>query len=104
MTEHVHGRIDPNLEANLKRVLEVKVEVGVELGRRKLSISDVLNLAPNSVLEFFKKADEPIDIRINGRLVARGEAVVMGERYGVRVTEVLDAAAAHLNAQDEEAR
>ena len=74
---------------DLARVLDVKVEVTVELGRRRMSISDVLHLAPNAVLEFFKKSDDPLDIRVNGRLVARGEAVVMGDRYGVRVSEVL---------------
>lgn len=80
------GNINP---ADLARILDVKVEVTVELGRRRLSIADVLQLAPNSVLEFFKRADEPLDIRVGGRLVARGEAVVMADRYGVRVTEVV---------------
>lgn len=75
--------------ADLARVLDVKVEVSVELGRRRVSIAEVLNLSPNSVLEFLKKADEPLDIRVNGRLVAKGEAVVLGDRYGVRVTEVV---------------
>lgn len=75
--------------SDLARVLDVKVEVSVELGRRRISIAEVLNLAPNAVLEFLKKADEPLDIRVNGRLVAKGEAVVLGDRYGVRVTEVV---------------
>lgn len=75
--------------ADLARILDVKVEVTVELGRRRLSIADVLALAPNAMLEFFKRSDEPLDIRVNGRLIARGEAVVLGERYGVRVTEVV---------------
>jgi flagellar motor switch protein FliN/FliY len=61
----------------------------VELGRRHLSIADVLQLSPGSTVEFSKSADEPLDIRVNGQLVARGEAVVIGDRYGVRVTEVL---------------
>lgn len=76
-------------QADLARIMDVKVEVTVELGRRRLSIADVLQLAPNSVLEFFKRSDEPLDIRVGGRLVARGEAVVMADRYGVRVTEVV---------------
>ena len=76
--------------SDLARVLDVNVEVTVELGRRRLSIAEVLNLSPNHVLEFFKKSDDPLDIRVNGRLVARGEAVVMGDRYGVRVSEVID--------------
>ena len=80
------GQLPP---ADLARVLDVKVEVTVELGRRRMSIADVLGLAPNAVLEFFKKSDDPLDIRVNGRLVARGEAVVMGDRYGVRISEVI---------------
>ena len=74
---------------DLSRVLDVKVDLTVELGRRRLSIQEVLQLAPNSVLEFFKRSDEPLDVRVGGRLVARGEAVVMGERYGVRITQVV---------------
>lgn len=75
--------------ADMSRIMDVKVEVTVELGRRRLSIAEVLDLAPHSVLEFFKRADEPLDIRVGGRLVARGEAVIMADRYGVRVTEVV---------------
>ena len=75
--------------ADMARIMDVKVEVTVELGRRRLSIAEVLDLAPHSVLEFFKRADEPLDIRVGGRLVARGEAVIMADRYGVRVTEVV---------------
>jgi flagellar motor switch protein FliN/FliY len=77
------------VDPDLARIMDVKVEVTVELGRRRLSIAEVLQLAPNAMLEFFKRPDEPLDIRVNGRLVARGEAVVLGERYGVRVTEVV---------------
>jgi flagellar motor switch protein FliN/FliY len=80
------GQLPP---ADLARVLDVKVEVTVELGRRRMSIADVLHLSPNAVLEFFKKSDDPLDVRVNGRLVARGEAVVMGDRYGVRISEVI---------------
>ena len=74
---------------DLARVMDVKVEVTVELGRRRMSIAEVLNLSPNAVLEFFKKAEDPLDVRVNGRLVARGEAVIMGDRYGVRIVEVI---------------
>ena len=75
--------------AELARVMDVKVEVTVELGRRRMSIAEVLQMAPHSVLEFYKKADEPLDVYVNGRLVARGEAVIMGDRYGVRLTELI---------------
>ena len=80
----------PTEDANgLGRILDVSVRLTVELGRRTLRISDLLSLAPGSVVEFPKSADEPLDIRVNDRLIARGEAVVVGERYGIRVTEVV---------------
>lgn len=73
----------------LSRVLDLKVELRVELGRRSMRISDVLDLGPGAVIDFQKASDEPLDIYVGGRLVARGEAVVVGERYGVRVTDVV---------------
>lgn len=75
---------------DVARVMDVKVDLTVELGRRRLTIAEVLQLAPGSVVEFFKRSDEPLDVRVGGRLVARGEAVVMGERYGVRITDVVE--------------
>lgn len=70
-------------------VMDVPVELTVELGRKRLKISEVLRLGPGSVLELTKVNGEPLDIFVNDRLVARAEAVVVGERYGVRITEVL---------------
>jgi len=74
---------------DLDRVLDVRIELAVELGRRRVRISEVLSMGPGSVIEFPKSADEPLDIMVNDQLVARGEAVVIGERYGVRITEVV---------------
>jgi flagellar motor switch protein FliN/FliY len=70
-------------------VMDVPVELTIELGRRKMRIADVLRLGPGSILELDKVSGEPLDIYVNNRLIARGEAVVIGERYGVRLTEVL---------------
>ncbi|MFO0565947.1 MAG: flagellar motor switch protein FliN [Polyangiaceae bacterium] len=70
-------------------VMDVPVEVTVELGRKTAKIGEVLRLGPGSVLELSKANGEPLDIYVNNRLIARGEAVVVGERYGVRLTEVL---------------
>ncbi|MDX2055317.1 MAG: flagellar motor switch protein FliN [Polyangiaceae bacterium] len=74
---------------SLAFVMDVPVEVTVEIGRRTMKIADVLRLGPGSVLELDKASGEPLDILVNNRLVARGEAVVVGERYGIRLTEVL---------------
>lgn len=70
-------------------VMDVPVELTIELGRRNMRIAEVLRLGPGSVLELDKVSGEPLDIYVNNRLIARGEAVVVGERYGVRLTEVL---------------
>ena len=73
----------------LSFIMDVPVELTVELGRRNVRIGEVLRLGPGSVLEVSKANGEPLDIYVNNRLIARGEAVVVGERYGVRLTEVL---------------
>ncbi len=70
-------------------VMDVPVDLTVEIGRRRLKIADILRLAPGSVLELDKASGEPLDILANGRVIARGEAVVVGDHYGVRLTEVL---------------
>lgn len=70
-------------------VLDVPVEVTIELGRRNMRIAEVLRLGPGSTLELDKVSGDPLDIYVNNQLIARGEAVVVGERYGVRLTEVL---------------
>lgn len=70
-------------------VLDVPVELTIELGRKLMKIGDVLRLAQGSVLELDKVNGESLDIYANNRLIARGDAVVIGERYGVRLTEVL---------------
>jgi flagellar motor switch protein FliN/FliY len=70
-------------------VMDVPVAVTVELGRRTVKIAEVLRLGPGSVLELEKANGEPLDLYVNDRLIARGEAVVIGERYGIRLTEVV---------------
>jgi flagellar motor switch protein FliN/FliY len=79
----------PRAIDSLGFVMDVPVELTVELGRKNVRIADVLRLGPGSVLELTKANGEPLDIFVNNRLVARGEAVVVGERYGIRLTEVL---------------
>jgi flagellar motor switch protein FliN/FliY len=70
-------------------VMDVPVEVTVEIGRRTMKIGELLRLGPGSVLELDRAAGEPLDILVNDRRIARGEAVVVGDRYGIRITEVL---------------
>ena len=73
----------------LSFVMDVPVEVTVEIGRRRMRIAEILRLGAGAILELSKAADEPLDIYVNNRPIARGEAVVVGDHYGIRVTEVL---------------
>jgi flagellar motor switch protein FliN/FliY len=73
----------------LEFILDIALEVSVELGRGRMEIQNVLQLGPGSVVELSKLAGEPLDVLVNGRLVARGEAVIVGEKFGVRITEVV---------------
>jgi flagellar motor switch protein FliN len=74
---------------SLDLLKEVEVEVTLEIGRRRLRIADILKLSAGHTLELSKAAGEPLDIFVNGRLLGRGEAIVMGDRYGVRITEIV---------------
>ena len=71
---------------------DIPVELSVELGRVTMSLRDVAGrLGPGSVIPLTKMTGEPLDIRVNSRLVAKGEAVALGERYGIRITEIIGA-------------
>jgi len=73
----------------LSFVMDVPVELTIELGRKTTKIGEVLRLGPGSILELNKANGEPLHVYVNNRLIARGEAVVVGERYGIRLTEVV---------------
>jgi flagellar motor switch protein FliN/FliY len=73
----------------LDLLLDVPLDLSVELGRARMSIQDLLNMSPGSVIELDKIAGEPLDFMVNGRLVARGEAVVVNDKFGVRITDIV---------------
>ena len=79
---------DPKLSPAMDLLLDVPLQITVELGRRKLTVAEVLQLGQGSTVELSKAAGDPLDIYVNDRLVARGEAVMVGERYGVRIVSV----------------
>lgn len=80
----------PNVPVtSLDLLKDVEVEITLEIGRRRLRIADILKLATGHTLELSKAAGEPLDIFVNGRLLGRGEAIVMGDRYAVRITEIV---------------
>ena len=74
---------------SLDLLLDVPVAVTVELGRRRIPISELLDLSKGSTLELDKAAGELLDVRVNDRLVARGEAVIINDKFGVRLTEIV---------------
>lgn len=81
---------EPQLsDHDIERILEIPLEVSVELGRKRMRISELLSLSVGSVLELGTAAGSPLSIYANNTLIARGEAVVVGERYGIRVTDIV---------------
>jgi flagellar motor switch protein FliN/FliY len=70
-------------------LMDIPLELSVELGRVKMVVKDVIDLGAGSIVEIDKSAGEPVDILVNGRLVARGEVVVIEDNFGVRITEIL---------------
>ncbi|MCC7106043.1 MAG: flagellar motor switch protein FliN [Chloroflexi bacterium] len=75
--------------AGIDLLLDVALQVSVELGRARMTIGEVLGLRAGSVVELDKLAGEPADILVNGTLIARGEVVVVDEKFGVRVIEIV---------------
>ena len=79
---------------NIDLIMDVPLEVTVELGRTKKSISEILDFGPGKIIELNKLAGEPVDVLVNGKYVAKGEVVVIEESFGVRITEIINAAKA----------
>jgi len=78
----------PAESVELERLTDVTVEVSVEIGRTTMTLGDALALGPGSVVGLHRMAGEPVDLLVNGRVIARGEVVVIDEEFGLRVTDV----------------
>jgi len=87
-------------EDGLGRVRDIPLEVTVELGRTRLLIRDILDLSSGSIIELDKIAGEPVDLFANGLLIGRGEVIVIDDNFGVRVTEIITAAARNGSERD----
>ena len=74
---------------SLDFILDIPLKVTVELGRSKMAIRDILQLAQGSVVELSKFAGEPLEVLVNEKLIARGEVVVVNEKFGVRLTDII---------------
>ncbi|WP_413292661.1 flagellar motor switch protein FliN [Bdellovibrio sp. HCB185ZH] len=79
-------------DRNLNLILDIPLKVTVELGRTKMPVSELLNLTQGSVIELNKLAGEPMEVYVNDKLIARGEAVVVNEKFGVRLTDIISPA------------
>ncbi|BCA79120.1 flagellar motor switch protein FliN [Desulfuromonas sp. AOP6] len=77
---------------NLDFLLDVPLQLSVEVGRSKLLIKDLLQVREGSVIELDKLAGEPLDVYVNSRLIARGEAVMVNDKFGLRLTDVVSPA------------
>jgi flagellar motor switch protein FliN len=86
--EHEQGS---RIAADLEAVFDVPVQVSAVLGRARMDVGDLLKLGPGAVLELDRKVGEAIDIYINNRLVARGEVVLVEDKLGVTMTEIVKA-------------
>ena len=69
-------------------MLDVQINVSVEVGRIRMSVREVMDLGPGAVIELQHSASEPVEIHANGRCIGRGEIVVVGDQFGVRITEL----------------
>ena len=89
MTEMSRQPQDNKLKRELDFILDIPLDVSAELGRTRLLINELLQLGQGSVVELNKLAGEPLEVYVNGKLVARGEAVVINEKFGVRLTDII---------------
>lgn len=79
-------------DVNLDVVLDIPVNISMEIGRAKISIRNLLQLNQGSVVELDRLAGEPMDVLVNGTLIARGEVVVVNEKFGIRLTDIISPA------------
>lgn len=78
-------------EMNINLILDVAVTLALEVGRARMSVRDLLQLAPGAIVELDRLAGEPLDVLVNGVRIARGEVVVVNEKFGIRLTDVVSA-------------
>lgn len=78
-------------DENLEVILDIPVTISMEIGRSKISIRNLLQLNQGSVVELDRLAGEPMDVLVNGTLIAHGEVVVVNEKFGIRLTDVISA-------------
>jgi flagellar motor switch protein FliN len=78
-----------NVPPNLQFILDIPLQITVELGRKRLLVHDLLQLSQGSVIELSKQIGEPFEVLVNHKLIARGEVVVINDKFGVRITDII---------------
>ncbi len=86
------NQLTTSIETNLDVILDIPVTLSMEIGRTELPINSLLQLNQGSVVELDRLAGEPMDVLINGTLIAHGEVVVINEKFGIRLTDVISPA------------
>ena len=79
-----------NRDTNLKMILDLPVDVHVELGQTRMTVQSILSFSVGTVIELDRIAGEPVDIVVNGKLIGKGEVMVVDENFGIRITELVD--------------
>lgn len=82
----------PNTDINMDMVMDIPVTISMEIGRTKINIRNLLQLSQGSVVELDRLAGEPMDVLVNDTLIAHGEVVVVNDKFGIRLTDVISAA------------
>jgi len=85
------GAMPAGQEVNLNLILDVAVTLALEVGRARMPVRDLLQLAPGAIVELDRLASEPLDVLVNGVRIARGEVVVVNDKFGIRLTDVVSA-------------
>ena len=88
-TQDLHTGSDANIQQDINLVMDIPVSLTVELGRTKVPIKQILQLAQGSVIELATMAGEPMDVYVNGCLIAQGEVVVVNDKFGIRLTDIV---------------
>ena len=82
--------LTPDIQEKLKKFLDLPLLIEVVVGSTTLTLGEILNLGPGSVVELDNLVEEPVDIKVNGKLVAKGEIVIVEEKFGVKITDIVE--------------
>ncbi len=91
LPEFASGQASRQMKPDLEMILDIPVRLSMEVGNTRISIRDLLQLGQGSVIELDRLAGEPLDVLVNGTLIAHGEVVVVNDKFGIRMTDVISA-------------